>query len=195
MAKKSISHRVLFSPLSLFCPSAVGTQSSAWGLLGRRTITMAAAQEQPVDLAAQWAAAKPRITTHMNKDHAESIKAYLYFFAQLTDCDRGEMLDVDEKVRGRLQSYSWHDRKRPTHSFCGMQSTRPFTLSDSQGFLLRAFFPDKKPVDVRVEYPDGPIQDPMLCRKVAVAMHKTAYKGLGWDDPTENTAHAPAHSH
>ena len=34
---------------------------------------------------------------HMNADHAESLKAYLMFFANIKDCEKGEMLDVDEK--------------------------------------------------------------------------------------------------
>ena len=31
----------------------------------------------------EWATAKPRIIGHMNKDHAESLKAYLHFYAHL----------------------------------------------------------------------------------------------------------------
>ena len=33
--------------------------------------------------ASEWSAAKPRIIGHMNKDHAESLKAYLHFYAHL----------------------------------------------------------------------------------------------------------------
>lgn len=33
--------------------------------------------------ASEWSKAKPRIIGHMNKDHAESLKAYLHFYAHL----------------------------------------------------------------------------------------------------------------
>ena len=66
-------------------------------------------------------------------------------------------------------------------------------------FLLRAVFSDgREPVDVRVDYPDGPIEDAVELRAVAEEMHKTVYKGLGWVDPgmhPEGGDEAHGHGH
>ena len=46
----------------------------------------------------------------------------------------------------------------------------------------------QEPIEVHVEYPEGPISDPGNCRAAAVAMHRAAFAGLGWPDPKAEAA-------
>lgn len=46
----------------------------------------------------------------------------------------------------------------------------------------------QEPIEVHVEYPEGPISDPGNCRAAAVSMHRAALAGLGWPDPKAEAA-------